>query len=136
MAGGKWNLDAPLRDTERQFEQGLQAATAYLAGRVQRAINRGNRDGRNPSRPGEPPKKVTGNLFKSVTFEVVTTASRRVIIGRVGTNVVYGRYLELGTQGRNGRPGMAPRPFLRPTLQTEQKNLVNVIVNRMRGGLR
>ena len=45
---------------ERSMAEGGQ----WLAGKVKVAINRGNRTGRNPSLPGEPPKKVTGNLFK------------------------------------------------------------------------
>jgi phage gpG-like protein len=60
--------------------------------------------GANPSKPGEPPRKQTGRLRASVTHEVDPDR----LTGRVGTNVEYGRHLELGT-----RRGLLPRPWLR-----------------------
>jgi len=60
--------------------------------------------GSNPSAPGEAPHKQTGHLRRSVTREVIGLA------GRVGTNLNYGRWLELGTRL------VAARPWLRPSL--------------------
>jgi hypothetical protein len=60
--------------------------------------------GADPSKPGEPPHKQSGRLRASVTHEVVA------LIGRVGTNLKYGRWLELGTRI------VAARPWLRPSL--------------------
>jgi phage gpG-like protein len=62
------------------------------------------RYGVNPSAPGEPPHKQFGRLRASVTHEVSGSTAR------VGTNVVYGRFLELGTTK------MAARPWLRVSL--------------------
>lgn len=59
------------------------------------------------ARPGEPPRKQTGRLRASVTYEL----DARDLAGRVGTNVDYGRHLELGT-----RRGLLPRPWLRPAV--------------------
>lgn len=75
------------------------------------------RYGVNPSRPGEPPHKQTGRLQSSVTREVDDQRAR------VGTNVVYGRYLELGTRK------MAPRPWLRRSLD-ENRDKVRSILSR------
>lgn len=61
--------------------------------------------GKNPSAPGEPPRKQTGQLRRSVQAEV----DRDALTARVGTNVEYGKHLELGT-----RKGLAARPWLRP----------------------
>lgn len=58
-----------------------------------------------PSRPGEPPRVDMGRLRSSITHEIVG------MVGRVGTNVKYGRYLELGTSK------MLPRPWLIPALK-------------------
>lgn len=58
-----------------------------------------------PSKPGEPPHKQRGRLLGSVAFEV------KGLIARVGTNVKYGRWLELGTKH------MAARPWLRRALR-------------------
>lgn len=58
----------------------------------------------NPSDPGEPPHLQTGRLRASVAKAV------EGLVGRVGTNVDYGRWLELGTAE------VAARPWLRRAL--------------------
>ncbi len=63
------------------------------------------------SKPGEPPYKQTGRLRASVTYEVDADS----LTGRVGTNVEYGLYLELGT-----KKGILPRPWLRRSLAETQ----------------
>lgn len=62
--------------------------------------------GINPSAPGDPPHKQTGRLRQSVAHEVDPAS----LTARVGTNVRYGRWLELGTSK------MAARPWLRRAL--------------------
>lgn len=59
------------------------------------------------SKPGEPPYKQTGRLWQSVAHEVDEPS----LTARVGTNVEYGKHLELGT-----RKGLKPRPWLRRAL--------------------
>ena len=54
--------------------------------------------GANPSAPGDPPHKQTGRLLGSITFEISN------LVARVGTNVKYGRWLELGTKYIKARP--------------------------------
>jgi HK97 gp10 family phage protein len=63
------------------------------------------------SEPGEPPRKQTGRLRASVTYEVDESS----LSARVGTNVTYGKYLELGT-----KKGIKPRPWLRRALAEMQ----------------
>lgn len=58
----------------------------------------------NPSKPGEPPHVQTGRLRASVAYEVSG------LVARIGTNVEYGRHLEIGTSK------MEPRPWLRRML--------------------
>jgi len=72
----------------------------------------GRRFGLDPSKPGEPPKKVEGRLFNSIAARVVDSGT--TITGQVGTNVIYARRLELGTKGNQQR---TKRPFLRPALK-------------------
>lgn len=55
------------------------------------------------SAPGEAPAVQYGRLIGSVAFE-----RPRRLLRRVGTNLDYGRFLELGTKR------IQPRPWLRP----------------------
>ena len=120
----KWNGPAALASFERQMGRRLDAARFVVQNRAKVLISvdgtgtRGtpgarNKQGRflkrlvygaNPSKPGEPPHVQTGRLRASVASE------RTGMMARVGTNVVYGRWLELGTVD------MAARPWLRRSL--------------------
>ncbi len=64
-----------------------------------------------PSAPGEPPRKQHGRLRQSVARELVG------LVGRVGTNLLYGRWLELGTRT------IAARPWLRRALAEKQHDI-------------
>jgi len=70
-----------------------------------------------PSKPGEPPHKQTGHLRRSITHEV----DRVNLFARIGTNVEYGRYLELGTKR------MAPRPWLRRALNEMTSKVKSIL---------
>jgi phage gpG-like protein len=69
------------------------------------------------SAPGEPPRKQTGRLRASVTYEVSGLEAR------VGTNVKYGKYLELGT-----KRGISPRPWLRRALAECQQTIGQLLL--------
>lgn len=58
-----------------------------------------------PSLPGDPPHRQTGDLASSVQIDVSDAGGKPV--GKVGTNLRKGRWLELGTKK------MAARPWLR-----------------------
>jgi phage gpG-like protein len=76
--------------------------------------------GASPSKPGTPPHKQTGHLRRSVTYEVTG------LIGRVGTNLKYGRWLELGTRI------VAARPWLRPALADVLKQIERILTAPMK----
>ena len=59
--------------------------------------------GANPSEPGEYPHKLTGQLRRNINMECDPT----VMIARIGTNVLYGKFLELGTRLMEPRPWMS-----------------------------
>jgi phage gpG-like protein len=71
--------------------------------------------GANPSKPGDPPHKQRGRLLASVAWEVVDT------VARVGTNLNYGRWLELGTTK------MAARPWLRRALAETRDEVLRIL---------
>ncbi len=66
--------------------------------------------GANPSATGEPPHKQTGRLRGSITHEVLPN-----LVGRVGTNLLYGRIQELGSRKQKARPWL--RPALRNCME-------------------
>jgi len=107
------------RKLEKEVEQNMTQAVQFAEGKIKESISRGNKGGGNPSRPGEPPKVRSGRLRSSITHEV--TKELGGIVGRVGTNVVYARWLELGTEN------MEPRPFLRPGILNNQRRIFNII---------
>lgn len=81
------------------------------------------RYGSNPSKPGEPPRKQYGHLRRSVTYAL----DRLGMVSRVGTNLKYGRWLELGTSK------MAARPWLRRAL-LEKRAQVAALLTKPLGG--
>jgi HK97 gp10 family phage protein len=83
----------------------LERAAIYLENEIKKSVS----DKSPPvSDPGNPPNVDTGELRRSITHEV----DRDNLVARVGTNKIYGRYLEMGTDK------MQPRPFLAPALES------------------
>lgn len=76
-----------------------------------------NKDGDEPSEPGEPPAKVSGRLSASMTY--LYESAKKLL--QVGTPVLYGKFLELGTKF------MSPRPYLRPTFRKNKKKIEQII---------
>lgn len=71
-----------------------------------------------PSLPGEPPRKQRGHLRRSVAIEV----DKLSLTARVGTNLKYGRWLELGTSR-----GLAARPWLRRALSQARQQITAIL---------
>ena len=72
------------------------------------------RHGLDPSRPGEPPKKLSGALRIGVLQEKELLVPE----ARVGTNVPYGKWLEMGTRN------IAPRPWLSAALRNKAAEIM------------
>lgn len=69
------------------------------------------------------PRVRTGNLRRSIYNKAYERASD--VIGMIGTNVVYGKFLEEGTRR------MKPYPFLRPTITRNETKLEKFINDRI-----
>lgn len=78
--------------------------------------------GSNRSRPGEFPHKDYGTLRTSIAVDV----NREALVGRVGSNLPYARYLEFGTSR------MAARPFIRRTLAESKQGIIDLMVHGSR----
>ena len=124
-----WKGDAARDDINKRAAQFLERAAITVENRAKELLSiegtgrvKGMPAGPiERSKPGEPPRKQTGRLRGSVTHEV----DAKALDARVGTNVKYGRYLELGT-----RRGILPRPWLRRAL-AEMKARVNELLSQI-----
>jgi HK97 gp10 family phage protein len=58
----------------------------------------------NVSAPGDPPNTDTGRLVQSIQMNFLNDG----LTGQVGTNLLYGKYLEFGTTKMRARPWLAP----------------------------
>jgi len=73
------------------------------------------------SKVGEVPRVQTGTLRRSITHWMNPMFN----IGRVGTNVKYGKFLELGTNK------ILPRPFIRPALDRARRTIEAMFATRL-----
>ena len=69
------------------------------------------------STPGESPHKDTGRLRASISHEFDTAEHT----ARVGTNLVYGKWLEVGTKN------MEARPFLRKAFNEHFQQIKKIL---------
>ncbi len=120
-----WDADA-IKAMEVELGKRLERAAIYLQNTIRRKLNRSqpysiskgkSYHGLEPSLPGEPPKKVRGDLQRSIAYEM----SKDKQSAKIGTNLAYGKHLELGTRY------MQPRPYLRSTLQEEQGKIDQIL---------
>lgn len=56
------------------------------------------------SAPGNPPNSDTGFLIRHIKFEL----DKEKLVAVVGTNLKYGKYLEMGTKHIRARPWLLP----------------------------
>lgn len=117
-----------------ELSKNMGIAVVYLRDQVKLKLNRGqptrttpggNIIGLNPSKPGEPPKKITAQLQNSIQGEVETT--KNSISGSVGSNLDKSQHLEFGTSK------MKPRPFLRPTLRENRQKIFEILTRGLSG---
>lgn len=92
--------------------------------RLRASGGRGPRFIYEPSQPGEPPRKRTGTLLKSVAS--LTEDRGDEIAARVGSNVPYARHLEYGTRR------MAARPWLRPGLAEFKERFATIVATHIK----
>lgn len=101
----KWHGDVFYKRVLLTTGNNLDAAARFYANKVRQAVSVANtprirlRSGRyvglSPSRPGEPPRKLSGHLRRTIASET----DKQAMVARVGTNLPYGKFLERGTKG-------------------------------------
>lgn len=86
-----------------------------------------------PSRPGQPPALITGNLFRSVKV-AGPNALPGYVSAQVGPTMIYSRIQELGGQtGRNHAARLPSRPYVRPGVKATVPQAEAVYANAWRG---
>ncbi len=154
---------------------GLKKGVSFARGKIVLEIStsaranvpKKNRGARNPkkgakppmqfarSKPGEPPRRDTGKLAQSI----FGSQSKALMMGRVGTTLKYGAFLEVGTRpypisarrkkslafGFKGKwvfprsvkhPGIAKRPYLLSTVRKNRVQINSIIISTARARMR
>ena len=128
-------VNSVLTAVKREIARRMKGAMLIVQGEAQRKISTGTatrrtKSGRlvaiaRASPAPTPPRLLTGALRKSITHDV--QIEPRDVVGRVGSNLVYARRLELGyhqtdSLGRN--INQEARPYLRPALTENLRRVV------------
>lgn len=92
------------------------------------------RERRQPSPPGSPPGRITGDLMRSWTKGRLSwSMGRMVLTGRYESKHPAAGRLERGDLGRDAwlepgqKGGIRPRPYVRPTLLREAERLSQLL---------
>ena len=117
MANMKWHGNRFLNELKDHEAKQLTKAAIFLQNQIKKEL--GNRA---VSAPGEYPGLRSSDLRKSITHEVDTPK----LIARVGSGLVYSRYLEKGTNR------MAARPFLERTLEANRSTINRILTKKVK----
>jgi len=115
----KYHVESFKSKFDTHTEKNLTRAAIYLTNAVKKTVNKA----KSPpaSSPGEPPHREHGALMQSIQWEV----DKKEMTARVGSNLKYAKYLELGTKD------MGARPFLLPTFTAERNTIARILTTRM-----
>lgn len=130
-----------------KIERGYKKMLLVLVTKVKKRISRTQPTvkigdkwwGLDPSKPGEPPKIVTGTLRANIGWRIETsTTDIKGYFGvKVGPADDYGMKLEKGFHGTDSRGrnyNLLPRPYLLSTLLMHKDELQKVFVDSVKSG--
>lgn len=111
----KWHGDEFEDKFEKDVQRNLKKAAITASSDIKKELSKAQSPP--TSKPNTPPNIETGELRRSIAWEV----DKHKQVARVGTNKVYGRYLEFGTSI------MEKRSFLRHTLNKNWRKYQRII---------
>ena len=117
-----------LQTMRNEIERAIAIGTIQVQNEAKRLVNRfsgptkGNPHAK-PSKPGEPPHIRFGKLLAAIDEETFTRGQD--FVGRVGTELKYGIWHELGYTPKGGK--FQKRPYLRPALDNKRKAIIREI---------
>lgn len=112
MAELKWYGDKAIKNMDQAISVALEASALLVEGQAKAICP----VGKYPPGSG----RVGGNLRNSITHEVEKKEAR------VGTNVEYAPFVELGTVK------MAAQPYLNPALEKNKGNIKKIFADAIR----
>jgi hypothetical protein len=126
MANGitAWNADRIAANLRARMARNAERAGKHLVAAAKRKLAV---QGPPPSKPGESPHRITGDLQASIIATVTIgggPGGRSTITLVVGTPLDYGLILEVGGVH------VAARPWLRPTLAEEGKAVGRIMTGK------
>lgn len=124
----EWHGGDFLKLTESEVARNMTKAGVYFTSKLRGFLNvgqnyrrtpSGGHVGLDPSVPGGFPKKLSGQLMRSITWKL----DRQEMVLTVGTNLKgYPKYLQLGTSL------MKPRPWLSLGFERTKDDIGRIIV--------
>jgi len=130
----KWHGPQVIAEVHKGIAENIERAARGLRDNIKEHISEPSPP---PSAPGEDPHKQThggGHLRRGIAMEM----DKRILVARVGTNVLYGKFLEFGTIGGKGMLGggwrMRPRPWLTNALRRYHGQIMKFLKNPIKGG--
>lgn len=124
-----WTPGPVIAGTESEMTRRIMKCQQLVKADIKRSINVGNRDGKHPSAPGTPPRKVSSQLFQSIAAPAPEKVKGE-IRGLVGSNKEYARRLEkgfVGTDARGRNVNQAPRPYIIPAFYRNIREIAAIL---------
>ena len=148
-----WEGDKVIKDFDREFKKRVNTAGNEWVRKAKQGLNkRTNRDGESPSNPNQFPAMVTSHLRSNITQMPAKRSfgGFGTLVKIVGTNVKYGKWLELGTdpyvikprkkralafkvggkkvvRRKVNHPGMKRRPWMSLTNRLMKKRIIDIL---------
>lgn len=113
----KAGLDKAVAEAYKAGQRGANNAAVLVekATKAKLATTTHKRGTPTPSRPGEPPSLISGQLRRSVTIVPAVPQGATAWVSKVGPTAVQSRVQELG--GSTGRAVLPARPYLEPSVR-------------------
>lgn len=115
-----WGSDKVKKTVESTIKKRVSDACTFLEREIKGSFKYKSPP---PSRPGEVPHVVTGNLKRSISSKVENLTGKVGIMAEKveGDVLSYGIKLELGSKN------IAPRPYIRPALERNKDKILSIL---------
>ena len=118
---------------ESQLQKQMKKAAIHLRTQVRKLISKKNPTGSKPSASGEPPRRFTGELWRSIETSVMFR--KGIVVAEVGVEEgssaeEYAARLEkgfVGTDSLGRNVNQRARPFISRALKEQRQKILDII---------